>query len=304
MKGSRAYGHGSRRAWRARGSRGTSARLVDVRATSGVGTPEHDAHRVEEVPEAIATGAVAAVYADIRRVLGVPFVALVFRVLASEPGRLEAIWADLGPNLGSDVAARAAKRLVVQPPANLGLRRGGHGPNLDSAAAVATLRAYHHTNALNLIGLAALLDGVEGPRAPGHAPSAQRPEETILPMADLSALPRRTVALLEEMSAPIAGPERPIVIPSLFRHFAHDHPDLEFIWTTIRAQVEAPDFSEGTAVTVRRARRLASSLPFRVRRVEDPESRRIAERFTRTIAAMLVVGSLVELALVGSKPSS
>jgi hypothetical protein len=265
---------------------------------------EHDAHRAEEIPEAIATEPVAAVYADIRRVLGTPFVALVFRVLASDPGRLVAIWADLGPNLGSDVVARAATGLVPGPPAGVATSGSNHRPGLNFAAAVATLRTYHHTNALNLIGMAALLDGVGGPRAPGHASSAQRPEETILPMADLSTLPRRTVALLEEMSAPIAGRERPIVIPSLFRHFAHDHQDLEFIWTTIRPHVEAPDFSEGTAVIVRRARRIASSLPFRVRRVEDPQSRRIAERFTRTIAAMLVVGSLVELALVGSNPSS
>ena len=41
-------------------------------------------------------------------------------------------------------------------------------------------------------------------------------------MVDPPALPRRTIALQEEMSAPIAGKERPIVIPSLFRHFAQD----------------------------------------------------------------------------------
>jgi hypothetical protein len=224
-------------------------------------------------------------------------------VLACEPGRLEAIWADLGPNLGSDVVARAASRLVINPPPGGAAGRGAHGLNLDTGAAVATLRTYHHTNTLNVIGLAALLDGVEGPRAHGPAPSAHRTDETILPMADLMALPRSTIALLEEMSARIAGPERPVVIPSLFRHFADDQRLLQFVWTTIRPYVEDADFSDVTAVIVQEARRIASSLPYRVRRIEDVEGRRIAQRFSQTIAAMIVVGNLVEPAISGPKPS-
>ena len=101
---------------------------------------ERDSQHVKEIPEATATGVVAALYADIRRVLGVPLVALVFRVLACEPARLEAIWADLGPNLGSDVVARAASRVVDKRPARGAVRRGAHRLNLDSAVAVATLR--------------------------------------------------------------------------------------------------------------------------------------------------------------------
>ena len=265
---------------------------------------EPDSQHVEEIPEATATAPVAAVYADIRRVLGVPFVALVFRVLACEPDRLEAIWADLGPNLGSDFASQAASRLVVKPPAGLGVRRSADGVTLDTVAAAATLRTYRHTNTLNAIGLAALLDGVEGPLAPGPAGSARRTGETILPMADLAALPRCTIALLEEMSAPIAGQERPIVIPSLFRHFAQDQRLLEFIWTTIRPYIEDSHFSGATAMIGQEARRIASALPYRVRRIEDIESRRIAQRFSRTIPAMIVVGGLVELAIGGPKSSS
>lgn len=263
--------------------------------------PDHS-ERVREIPEAAATGTVAAVYADIRRVLGVPFVALVYRVLACEPDRLEAIWADLGPNLGSDVAGRAAKRLVATPLSGIAVQlRGEDGVDLDAAAAMATLGAFRHTNTLNVIGLSALLEGVSAPRAPGPAPSTWRRDQTTLPMADLVALPRSTIALLEEMSAPIAGSERPIVIPSLFRHFAHDERLLALIWATIRPRVEGADFSNATAAIHGEARTIASSLPYRVARVEDEETRALVARFIGTISAMIVVGGLMEVAISGLK---
>ena len=63
-------------------------------------------------------------------------------------------------------------------------------------------------------------DSRRSPRDRREAPSPQ-PRE-MLPMADLASLEPGTIALLQRMSAPVAGPEQPILIPSLFRYFAHD----------------------------------------------------------------------------------
>ena len=41
------------------------------------------------------------------------------------------------------------------------------------------------------------------------------------------------MTLLQEMSAPIAGPEEPLVIPSLFRYLAHDERLLQETWRSI-----------------------------------------------------------------------
>ncbi len=239
----------------------------------------------------------AGVYADIRRVLGVPFVALIYRVLASEPDRLESIWADLGPNLASEVARGAAQTLAATPPQRIVAGRAPDGLDLDVVAAVATLEAFRRGNAHNVIGLSALLQGVDGPRASDRGASARRPSSTLLSMADLASLPGRTLDLLERMSAPIAGPERPIVIPSLFRYFAHEQRVLEFVWETIQPVVEGLAFSDATAAIRTKASTTASSLPYRVRAAEDPETRRIANRFITAVPAMIVVSRLIEDAI-------
>jgi hypothetical protein len=54
-----------------------------------------------EVPEGEAQGVVADIYADIRNVLGLPVVNLVYRCLAVEPTHLASIWRTLRPNLTS-----------------------------------------------------------------------------------------------------------------------------------------------------------------------------------------------------------
>ena len=51
---------------------------------------------------------------------------------------------------------------------------------------------------------------------------------------------------------------------------------------------------KSTRLIVQESQRVASSLPYSVMRIEDAESRRIAQRFSGTIAAMIVVGSLIE----------
>lgn len=251
-----------------------------------------------EIPESAARGSVADVYADIRRVLGVPFVVLIYRVLATEPGRLERIWTDLAPNLGSEYGRRAAGELSrvtgceVAPIACDALLRRG----LDPALAAATLDGFRLANSTNILGLTALLAGVDGEIAQVPASTSPHPVGASLPMAEVVALAPSTIGLLERMSAPIAGDEKPVLIPSLLRCFAHDPGLLELLWSRLQPVVESPAFPVAVARIADRAAALSESLPYRVRRLDDEATREIVQRFFRAISAMIIVGSLIEQA--------
>jgi hypothetical protein len=255
-----------------------------------------------EVPEALAVGSLADVYADIRRVLGVANVVLVYRALATRPGRLERVWSVLRPNLASAQARILATGLAVPAigsvlPVPVGvLERAA----LDPGLVLGTLCSFERSNRLNLIGLQALLHG-----APGTGETPRAAEELMaLPMLeipDLAALPDSTVMLLEEMSEPITGSGRPIVIPSLLRHFANDEPLLAALWTSIRAPLRSPRFQHAIREVEARARSAVAELPARLEPTTDPDTHRIISRFSRTIPAMIVATRLIAAALSPAK---
>jgi hypothetical protein len=261
--------------------------------------------RLTEISEAAAPGTVAAAYADIRRVTGVPFVVFIYRVLAAEPGRLEQAWGDLAPNLASAEGLTARAEIEA---ARLPAAAGSVSPlpkpvldaaGLDPAAVAATLAGFRQANSANIVGLWALLDGVEGraPAPPGPAQAAAAMVAPGMPMADLATLPAATVALLEEMSAAVAGAERPLLVPSLFRTFAHDHALLEALWQELRPVLEGPEFAGAVAGVAARGRVLAQSLPYPVRPLADPAIRDVITRFLRAIPSMLLTGQLLGTAL-------
>lgn len=255
-----------------------------------------------EVSEQAAHGSVAATYAEIRRILGVPMVVLVYRALAVQPGRLEHVWSALAANLAAGETQRTAASLDVP-------EIGGVEPlpgrltcaiaRLDPVRLAGTLDCFDHANRLNLIGLTALLLGAPGnPDAdPRPAPPAMR--RALLPMADLTLLPRSSVELLQRMSAPITKSERPVVIPSLFRYFAHDPDLLEAIGKSLEPAVLSDGFTSAVTAVTERARDLAGTLPYPVARVHDDGTREITTRFITTIPAMIVATKLLRLVLHG-----
>ena len=263
--------------------------------------------RLQEIAEADATGSVATTYADIRRVTGVPFVVFIYRVLATRPGRLEAVWADIAPNLGSATGRVAVADVVRAADEGAAALGGAIGPvpaaalaahGLDGASVAATLDGFRRANSANVVALWALLDGVTGDVAPaGPASAAPDMAPRGLPMAELSLLPASTLALLEEMSRAVAGNEQPILIPSMWRTFAHDPELLALLWAALRPTLESAAFPGEVAALSARGRELGQSLPFRARRLEDEEARVVVERFLRAIPAMLLAGALVETVL-------
>jgi hypothetical protein len=257
--------------------------------------------RLLELSEADATGRTAELYADIRAVLGLPMVNLVYRHLATKPGVLEQCWAELRPNFASRAVAAAADELVALalppgvvslPPAALAVA-GLAGAQLRLARS--TLAAYRRANSLNALGLAALLDGGPGGVTGGEevAPPLSEP---ILPMASIEELSLPAAALLDEMSLHVVGGDEPRLIPSLLRHFAADPCALALVWTALRPS--ADEIACRGADLARRARSLVSALPHRVTALHDDGDRAAARRFMDATARMLVVGEALSAAVV------
>jgi len=254
-----------------------------------------------EVAEADAEGSVAEIYEDIRRALGLPVVNLVYRHLAVEPARLAAVWRALRPNLTSRAADAAARRLVAAavPPAVTPLSAAilaEAGLDADRARlARATLDAYARANSRNLLGMHALLDGCPGTRE--RADTLEPPTAApILPLARLDALPTATIELLSEMSAALVGPEKPVLVPSLLRHFASDLPLLALLWTALRPATGATITASSDAVAAK-ARELAAGLTQPVAPLEEQSDREIAARFVVAMSTLIVTGEAFRAAI-------
>src|SRR5262249_6382876 len=248
-----------------------------------------------EVSEAEAQGRVAEIYEEIRRTVGMPIVNLVYRHLAVEPKRLEAVWKELRRNLSTPKATRLVERAalhgVTSIPSQALAAVGVHGEKLRLARS--TLHVYARANSRNLLGMQALMHGSPG----GHEERAGEPPPNvaILPMADLSALPPATLALLDEMSAALVGQEEPRLVPSLLRHFAADPPLLALLWTAL--QPAAADLEgQGLAVAAE-AQTPAGRLPYPVSRLDDPALRVTVSRFAVAMSAMLIAGEGFRAAL-------
>jgi hypothetical protein len=256
---------------------------------------------LQEIPETASTGSVAEVYEGLRRTLGVPFVAFVYRALAVEPGRLERIWADLLPNMTSAYMREAADELAVvtryrdvNPVPVVALAVSG----FDVGRVAATLDGFRRVNSANLLVVHALLEGVDGRVAPAErAIDEAGTPEPMLPIPEMASFPEEVRALLDEMSISFAGDERPALIPSLLRALATYPCLLALIWATLRPLVEHGEFRSAAGRVSDRAASLARELPYRVTRVDDEGAREVLRRFAPAIPAMLVGGELMEGAL-------
>ena len=144
-----------------------------------------------ELQERDATGEIARIYAEIRRLWAVPYVSSLQRHLATRPGWLEWTWAALGPAFTSGRAQTAARRaadgLVVPRLARIP-REALAVWGLDAAAQDAVRAAcasFARVAPVNLV-LAGLLRRLLGGERPAGAPA---PEAAWTPPPPLGALP-------------------------------------------------------------------------------------------------------------------
>lgn len=195
---------------------------------------------VPSVAEADASGETAEIYSDIRATLGTSVVNLIWRNLATMPGALPWTWSSVRPLYVGPAArhAEAVRRSLnlpkVSPLSADALNAAGIGQTaLKDIRTI--LDSYHHTNALALVVLSALLEHYD----PTHAVAVQ-PSETISPSAhtELPPLPpmaslppevQRLIGELNEFGADTA----PLLIASMYRHLAYWPPYLAVVRTLL-----------------------------------------------------------------------
>lgn len=195
---------------------------------------------VPAITEAAAMGETAAIFADIRQVLEVDVVNLIWRHLATIDGALPWAWGTLRPFYVDGSVRREAialhGALALPPmPAIPAEVFAGLGLGLDDLAAVrGVLAAYDHTNAMAVVALSALQARLEGhaqrdaqSAEPRPVPSAPR---TKLPrLLDLSDMQAETAALVLALNG--FGTRRPgAVLASMYRHLAHWPSYLSVAW--------------------------------------------------------------------------
>jgi hypothetical protein len=215
--------------------------------------------QIESVPsvlETAATGEIAEIYSDIRRTLGTSVVNLIWRNLATIPDALKWTWSTVKP-LYRGAAAGHAEAVRQQ------LRPGVPRLSADvlSAAGIDqgarkqirnVLDSYHHTNALALVVLSALLEYFDPSVGESDAaPAAVRPRlRTELPaLPSLATLPAEVRHLIEELNE-FGEDGAPSLIASMYRHLAYWPPYLAIIRTML-----SPSQADGSLIALTYAAR-------------------------------------------------
>jgi len=195
---------------------------------------------VPSVLEADARGAIADIYADIRKVLGTSIVNLIWRNLATMPGALEWTWAAVRPlYLGkAPLHAEAVRRTIALPDipkfSAETLLAAGIEP-ADQAIIRQVLDSYQYTNALALVVLSALLARFEpepsDPVQPAEA--APKPSGVRIPeLPPMDAFEPEVTRLVAELNG-FGEDTKPQLIASMYRHLAYWPPYLALIRTLL-----------------------------------------------------------------------
>jgi len=199
---------------------------------------------VSAVTEAAATGETARIFADIRRVLGVEVVNLIWRRLATIPGALPWAWGALRPLYADNTIVSEAQalhsrltlpRLLPFPPELLAAVDLAGG-DIDTIRNI--LAAYDRTNAMALIALSALLcrldERASHSEGLGNAgPSTEPPSSIPLPpLPSLIDLPEPVANLVLTLNRLGTRREQPI-LASMYRHLAYWPAYLALIWALI-----------------------------------------------------------------------
>jgi hypothetical protein len=231
---------------------------------------------VPAIAEAAAIGETATIFADIRQVLGVDVVNLIWRHLATIEGALAWAWSTLRPlYVDGSVTAEAAMlhaelalppmpQIPVEVFSGLGIRRD------DLVAINDVLAAYHRTNAMALVALSALqavLAGrarssgeTDGQTLPALPPS---PRIALPALPSLSELPADTTALVMALNG-FGTRRQGAILASMYRHLAYWPSYLASAWLLL-APLDADRRLEAAIATAvqaaeRRARRLLARL--------------------------------------------
>lgn len=233
---------------------------------------------VPAITEAEATGEIAALYADIRRSLGVPVVNLVWRHLATFPGALEWAWSAVRPvyvdGSAASVAATFRRELDLPKlpavPREV-LRAAGIDESAEAAIA-AVLASYDRSNTTNLIALSALLRRLDG-EVGSDGEIAARPEpplEVSLPRLLAASEMAPAAAMLVERLNMIGERDGGRIVASMYRHLAHGPGFLALAWSLLAPLDASGTLGSAIAANLARARDKAALLTARIGTAPPP----------------------------------
>ncbi len=142
---------------------------------------------VPSISEADATGEIAELYADIRQSLGMPFVNLVWRNLASVPGGLKWAWTTMKPLYQQGAVyvearqLRDSQSLPSVPTLPRAVLRAVGVDAVAEGSIRAAIDGYDRGNPLNIVTFSALMSRLraEKPTAPPPAPVTAEPEAPV-----------------------------------------------------------------------------------------------------------------------------
>lgn len=225
-----------------------------------------------ELAESQATGRIAAIYDEIRRFSGVPYVSSLQRYLATLPGVLEWAWAALGPAMASGVIPETGWRLAsdvrVRPAEPIpAAALQGWGVDAAGLAAIRNVAAnFVRVSPVNLVFgacLSRLLTGVV-PSGSGFASAAWTPPAMLPPMpgnADPGALPEAQRAVLMRLATEVDGVP---FIPALYRQLAHWPAVLAWLADELGPRFRAPETAAARAAFQAAARAAAADIVTRL----------------------------------------
>jgi hypothetical protein len=267
-----------------------------------------------ELSEADASGEKREIYAQLRRLSGVPMVALIFRHLATHPGLLEQTWKSIEPVLRNGMLQEAALKITEQhtmlglmPPVDanarkaLGLDDNALGPVINA------LNAYNRANPINLLTMLGLLRRLETttisqPPAVPWTPPAPIPGP-LSPMTAPADMPTHIRRLINDFGFGDRTELDPIV-PSLLRHLCSTPALLAVLHV-----VFVPQFQDGRlAAAIARLREALTQEAERLAPVigpiplleSAPQVRQTIEGFTGSwIPQMTIIGIALRRALTG-----
>ena len=262
---------------------------------------------LNELSEVDAAGDIAEIYAELRRLTGVPVVALIFRHLATHERLLAQIWTGLQSVLRSGALQDAAAPIVeanispdLIPPIDANVRRAIAFEGEEVRATLNAIDSYNRANATNLLIMLSLLKRLELPDDVAQAVPMRTwvPPAPISgplsPMTSPSEMPDHIRRMINDLGF---GDRKKLdaVVPSLFRHFC-DAPGL----LAIMHVVLAPKFKDGTMANavarlqesvVAEAARLAPYVAPLPQLAATPAACSVMREFTATwIPQMTVIG--------------
>jgi hypothetical protein len=267
-----------------------------------------------ELSETDASGEKREIYAQLRRLSGVPMVALIFRHLATHPGLLEQTWKSIEPVLRNGMLQEAALKTTEQhtmrslmPPVDANARKALGLDDTTLGPVINALDAYNRANPINLLTMLSLLrrlktTTISQPPTMQWAPPAPIPGP-LSPMTAPADMPLHIRHLINDFSFGDRTQLDPIV-PSLLRHLCSTPALLAVLHV-----VFVPQFRDGTLAAAiarlrealaREAERLAPGIGPIPLLESAPQVRQTIEGFAGSwIPQMTIIGMALRRALTG-----